>query len=176
MKIQKLPIKITNLETIFHLADIHIRLFKRKDEYREVFNNLYSEIRKEATENSIIVVAGDIVHAKTEMSPEMIELTSDLFSELGNTLPTIITAGNHDANLNNTSRLDAIFPIIKALKHPNVFYLRDTGLYEIGNTVFSVMSVFDELSKYIPADKIKTDKTKIAIFHGPVNLTSTDTG
>lgn len=177
MKIKKLPIKIDNLEKIFHIADIHIRLFKRKDEYRRVFDNLYDEIRKEGVENSIAVIAGDIVHAKTEMSPEMIDIASDLFSTLGDILPTIITPGNHDANLNNTSRMDAISPIIKTLKHPNVFYLRDTGLYEVGNTIFSVMSVFDVVSKYIPASEIKgITNTKIAIFHGPVNLASTDTG
>ena len=176
MKIKKLPIKIDHLEKIFHIADIHIRLFKRKDEYRQVFNNLYDVIKGEGIENTILVIAGDVVHAKTEMSPEMIDLTSDLFSELGNILPTIITAGNHDANLNNTSRLDAIYPIIKALKHPNVFYLRETGLYEVGNTIFSVMSIFDDVSKYIMANAIHSDKTKIAIFHGPVNLASIDSG
>lgn len=176
MKIKKLSIKIDKLEKIYHLADIHIRLFKRKNEYAQVFQNLYEEIQNDVTENSIIVVAGDIVHAKTEMSPEMIDLTSDLFYNLGNILPTIVTAGNHDANLNNISRLDALSPIIKALKHKNVFYLKDTGLYEIGDTIFSVMSVFDETSKYIMAPSIQSDNTKIAIFHGPVNMAATDTG
>ncbi len=172
--IQKLPIQIDCVKRIYHLADIHIRLFKRKTEYRQVFQNLYKEIEKEKTKNSIIVVAGDVVHAKTEMSPELIDLTSEFFKNLANILPTIITAGNHDANLNNTSRMDAISPIVNALNHKNLFYLRDTGLYQIGDVVFSVMSVFDKISDYILADSIETDLTKIAIFHGPIYNSITD--
>lgn len=176
MKIKKLPIKIDKVDKIFHIADIHIRLFKRKEEYRSVFKTLYEEIKNEVTENSIIVIAGDIVHAKIEMSPELVQLTVELFSNLANICPTIITAGNHDCNLNNVSRLDAISPIVDALNHKNIFYLKDTGLYESGDCVFSVMSIFDDISEYILADKIASDKTKIAIFHGPIHLATTDTG
>lgn len=172
--IEKLPIKIQKLEKIFHIADIHIRLFKRKTEYREVFQTLYKEIEKEKTENSIIVVAGDVVHAKTEMSPELIDLTSEFFKSLANILPTIVTAGNHDANLNNTSRLDAISPIVNALDNKNLFYLRDTGTYQIGDTIFSVMSIFDKITDYITADTIQSDLDKIAIFHGPIYNSVTD--
>ena len=176
MDIKKLPIKIDKLEKIFHLADIHIRLFKRKDEYRQVFRNLYREIRSEKTDNSIIVIAGDIVHSKTEMSPEVVDITADLFTNLADMLPTIIIAGNHDCNLNNPSRLDAISPIVKSLNHKNIHYLKDTGLYEIGDSIFSVLSIFDDVSKYVAASQITTDKTKIAIFHGPINSATTDTG
>lgn len=172
--IEKLPIKIQKVEKIFHIADIHIRLFKRKTEYREVFQTLYKEIEKEKTDNSIIVVAGDIVHAKTEMSPELIDLTSEFFKSLANILPTIVTAGNHDANLNNASRLDAISPIVNALDHKNLFYLRDTGTYQIGDVVFSVMSIFDKIEEYITADTIQSDLMKIAIFHGPIYNSVTD--
>lgn len=172
--IKKLPIQIDKITKIYHVADIHIRLFKRKTEYREVFQTLYKEIEKEKTDGSIIVVAGDIVHAKTEMSPELIDLASEFFKNLANILPTIITAGNHDANLNNTSRLDAISPIVNALEHKNLFYLRDTGLYQIGDVVFSVMSIFDSVEDYILADKIDSDLTKIAIFHGPIYNSVTD--
>ena len=64
-----------------------------------------------------IIVAGDIVHAKTEMSPEMLDLASRFFTELANLMPTYVIAGNHDANLNNLQRLDALTPIISNLNH-----------------------------------------------------------
>ena len=64
-----------NIEKIYHLADIHIRNLKRHKEYREVFSHLYEYISTTKTDNSIIVLAGDIVHAKTDMTPEVIEMT-----------------------------------------------------------------------------------------------------
>lgn len=173
--IQKLPIRIDTLSRIFHTADIHIRLFKRRFEYRDVFQTLYQEIKNENLDNSIMVIAGDIVHAKTEMSPELIDLTSDLFKNLADILPTVVIAGNHDANLNNMSRLDALSPIIKTLNHSNLHYLRDTGLYQIGDTIFSVMSVFDKIPNYYLAETITSDLTKVAIFHGPIYNSTTDT-
>jgi len=60
---------INKLNKIVHLADIHIRLFKRHDEYRECFETLYNQLRQEDLTDSVIVVAGDILHAKTDMSP-----------------------------------------------------------------------------------------------------------
>ena len=175
MDIKKLPINIDSVEKIFHLADIHIRLFKRNNEYREVFQNLYEEIKKEKTENSIIVVAGDIFHSKGEMTPESVLLASDFFKKLSSILPTIVTAGNHDANLNNKSRLDAIYPIVRALNIKDLYYLKDTGLYQVGNTVFSVMSIFDKMENYIKADEIDSNLIKIAIFHGAIYNSITDT-
>ena len=41
-------------------------------------------------------------------------------------------------NLNNKTRLDALEPIINAIKHPNLFYLKDTGVYEFNNVYFNV--------------------------------------
>ena len=172
--IKKLTQKLHTVDKIFHLADIHIRLFKRQQEYREVFENLYKEIQKEKTDTSIIVVAGDIAHSKTEMSPEAIQLISDFFKNLSDILPTIVTAGNHDANLNNASRLDAISPIINALNHKNLYYLKDTGVYKIGDVLISVMSIFDNIDEYIQAKDIDSDLTKIAIFHGPIYNSMTD--
>lgn len=176
MTIQKTKIKIEKLNTIFHISDIHIRLFKRKDEYIDVFNNLYKELESRKSDDAIIVVAGDIVHGKTEMSPELVDLTSDFFKNLGDIMPTIVVPGNHDANLNNMSRLDALSPIIKTLNHPNVHYFTDSALYKVADTVFSMMSVLEPVDNYILADKINFDGTKIAIFHGPIDSALSDTG
>jgi DNA repair exonuclease SbcCD nuclease subunit len=172
--IKNIECGITKINRIFHIADIHVRLYKRRHEYEDVFENLYLEIKKEYKYGDILVIAGDINHSKAEMSPESIQLVSNFLKSLANILPTIITAGNHDANLNNTSRLDAISPIVNALEHKNLFYLKDTGLYQFGNVVFSVMSIFDKVSEYIIADSIKSDLTKIAIFHGPIYNSVTD--
>ena len=72
----KLP--IDKVDRIYHLSDIHIRNIKRHTEYRSVFKKVYDEIGKNK-ENSVIYLGGDIVHAKLDMSPELIDLTSFVF-------------------------------------------------------------------------------------------------
>ena len=41
-------------------------------------------------ENDIIYIAGDIVHAKTDMSPEVVDLTQEFLCKLSDLLPTIV--------------------------------------------------------------------------------------
>jgi DNA repair exonuclease SbcCD ATPase subunit len=177
MLIQKINSPIKKVSKIFNIADIHIRLFKRKEEYLQVFHNLYAEIAKEFNSESIIVLTGDIVHTKSEMSPEMVEMVSDFFRTLANIGPTIVVAGNHDCNLNNSQRLDAISPIIKNIDHDGIFYLKKTGLYEMGdNIVFSNMSIFDKVENYIRSAYIDSERKKIALFHGVIDAAVTDTG
>ena len=50
------------IKKIYHIADVHIRNLKRHKEYREVFSHLYDYISNTKTEDSIIVLCGDIVH------------------------------------------------------------------------------------------------------------------
>ncbi len=71
-----------SLKRIYHIADVHIRNVKRHKEYREVFEKMFEEIRKRGTEDSIIYLAGDIAHAKLEMSPELVSEIVWLFKEL----------------------------------------------------------------------------------------------
>lgn len=167
---------IEKLDYIIHIADIHIRNWKRHEEYEHVFGQLYEAVRK-APANTIVTVGGDIVHAKTDMSPELISMVSRFFTNLADILPTFIVCGNHDTNLNNNNRLDALTPIIDALRHPNLYYLKDTGVYEVGDCALVVMSVFDEPDKYPKASSIdKEYKRKFALYHGTVENSSTDTG
>ena len=56
------------INTIAHLADIHIRKLRRFVEYREVFDRLYKQLEK--IKPDLIYVAGDIVHGKLDTSPE----------------------------------------------------------------------------------------------------------
>jgi DNA repair exonuclease SbcCD ATPase subunit len=168
--------KIQTVSKIVHCADIHIRNVRRHTEYQKQFEKFYSKIKEVKDDTTIIYVGGDIVHAKTDMSPELIKMVSDFLSTLADIAPTVVIAGNHDANLNNPDRLDALSPIIANLNHSNLYYLRDTNLYQLGNVVFSVMSVFDDKSKYILGDDILGDDVKIALYHGPVTNSVTGVG
>jgi DNA repair exonuclease SbcCD nuclease subunit len=90
---KKLFVGFDKLEKVIHMADIHIRLFQRHGEYRDAFDKLYKELKKLDLTNSAIVVAGDILHAKLDMSPEMIDLASDFLKKLAQIAPTIIFDG-----------------------------------------------------------------------------------
>jgi DNA repair exonuclease SbcCD ATPase subunit len=169
-----IPINFDKLKTIWHCADIHIRNVRRHKEYRQVFERLYEEIKKD-TEDAVIVIAGDIVHAKLEMSPELVDLTFELFNNLVNILPTIIIAGNHDCNLNNLSRMDTLTSIVKNINNKNLFYLKHSGIYDVANTKFVVMSVFDQVNNFIRPEQVDGD-TKIALYHGTIHHAVADTG
>ena len=48
---QIIDIGIDKIDKIFHVADVHVRNVNRHKEYREVFNQLYTYIRKHKTSN-----------------------------------------------------------------------------------------------------------------------------
>ena len=128
-RIKYIDVGVSDIGKIYHIADVHIRNLQRHKEYREVFSNLYGYILSTMRENDIIYIAGDIVHAKTDMSPELVDQLSRLFKNLSDIVPTIIIAGNHDCNLNNRSRMDVLTPIVENLNHPDLHYLKDSGIY-----------------------------------------------
>ena len=174
-RLKKIKVGIEKVNKVYHIADVHIRNLKRHKEYRDVFSHLYGYILSTMEENDIIYIAGDIVHAKTDMSPEVVDLTQEFFTRLADLLPTIVIPGNHDANLNNTSRLDALSPIVKALGHPNLFYLKDTGAWSLGNMTIVHQSVWDKSPGFPPAADYKGD-VKVGVFHGPVDKIETEHG
>jgi len=169
----KIKVPFKKLQHVIHLADIHIRLFRRHDEYEQAFSRLYQDIRDKQLKNFVIVLAGDIVHAKTDMSPEMVEVTSRFLKTISDIAPTIMIAGNHDCNLANTNRMDALTPIVNNLQHPNLYYVRESALVEVADTTFAVCSIFDEQENWPTADEID-EGTKIALYHGPVHGSTTD--
>lgn len=180
MNVKKLNINFKTIDKIIHFSDLHIRLNSRHDEYRECLSKLYDGI-KSLPENSIVVFAGDAFHTKVEMSPEAIQLASEVFRTIASIRPLILIAGNHDALLNNKNRLDNISPIVDALNDKNIFYLKESGLYGAGDILFNNFSVFDDVEKYIKCkdipNKIRTQYDKVVcLFHGPIYGMETDLG
>ena len=56
------------IKTIAHLADIHIRKLHRFVEYRQVFKNLYKQLKY--LKPDAIFICGDVFHGKLDTSPE----------------------------------------------------------------------------------------------------------
>ena len=171
----KIKVPFRKLKHIHHISDIQIRNLKRHREYEEVFNGLYEEVKKNPN-NAVAYIGGDIAHSKTEMSPELIDQLSRLFKNLSDIVPTIIIAGNHDCNLNNLNRLDCLTPIVENLNHPNLHYLKRTGIYTCADTDFIVWDVWDKEKDYIKAKDVPGDRTKVVLFHGTVDRSETDLG
>ena len=170
--IVKVPFR--KLKHIHHISDIQIRNLKRHKEYEEVFERTYEEVRKNK-DNAVAYIGGDIAHSKTDMSPELIDQLSRLFKNLADICPTIIIAGNHDCNLNNRSRMDCLSPIVDNLKHPNLHYLKDSGVYKCADTTFVVWDCWTDEKDFIEAKDVEGD-TKVVLFHGTVDRCETDLG
>jgi DNA repair exonuclease SbcCD ATPase subunit/DNA repair exonuclease SbcCD nuclease subunit len=171
---------IKEFKNVFHIADIHLRLTKRHDEYNQVFERLYKAVERTPAE-TVVAVLGDVLHSKSDLSPECVKITTEFLQNLADRRPTVLIAGNHDATLANKNRLDSLSPIVDAINHTNLFYLKDSGLYILGDILFNHYSVFDEPDKYIkfkdiPKIYLNETRYKIALFHGPVNNAITDVG
>lgn len=157
---------------IAHLADVHIRKLKYHTEYKVVFKQLYEILKKEEVDN--IVICGDLVHTKTDMSPEMISMVSWFLSSLADIAPTVVILGNHDGNLKNSGRLDALTPIVRSLDHPDLYLLKDSQEMKLKDGFyFNVLSVFDRENWVKPSNK---DAVNIALYHGSITSSKTDIG
>ena len=155
-----------------HISDTHIKNLKYHYEYRVVFEQLYEKLREEKVD--YIIHCGDVAHTKTQISPEYVEMCSQFFENLADIAPTYAILGNHDGNLKNSSRQDALTPIFNALKHPNLYLLKDSGETNIDEKFcLNVLSVFDRENWIKPTN---SDRINIALYHGSISNCKTDVG
>ena len=152
------------MKRIAHISDTHIRNLKYHMEYSHVFKEIYDSLKQEQPD--YIVHTGDLAHTKTQLSPEYFEMASNFLKNLADIAPTIIILGNHDGNLKNGDRQDAVTPIIDALQHPRLTLLKSAGEYspEPGLT-FNVLSVFDRDHWQSPSND---NSINIALYHGAI--------
>ena len=115
------------IQSVIHTADIHLRLFKRHEEYTEQFEKFYKECQEIKPDR--IVVVGDLVHSKNQMTPELIYMVTNFLNNCSKIAKTVITLGNHDFLANNLDRMDALSPIISTMDNPNIMFLKHTGCY-----------------------------------------------
>jgi len=155
---------------IAHVADVHLRLNQRHDEYRQVFRRMFKKLKEQKPDR--IVIAGDLVHSKITMSPELISLMEFFLNGLRRVAPVDVLPGNHDLNMSNKGRMDALSPVINAIKKQKgnlheIHYYTKTGLYEVPGTniVYAAWSMMD--GKELSFEK-DPDKTYIGLFHGAV--------
>jgi len=163
---------------IVHIADIHIRLSVRHDEYNEIFENFYIMLRehKLRAPNTIICLCGDLLHSKDELKPNTIIQTWNFIKTLSEIFPLIIITGNHDTIEMNENKIDSITAILKDRNYTDIYYLVDSGVYVYNNLIFGVSSIIDKYILHI--DKVNElimnttfnyDMTKIGLYHGAID-------
>jgi len=165
---------------IAHISDIHWRGLSRHFEYTRAFQTVFSKLRE--IRPDAIFLGGDYFHTKTSgISPEVIDRLAWMFKSLGDIAPTHAILGNHDGNLANESREDAISPIVKAMNHPRVFLYKESGNYPLSTISkgfdfnFAVYSCFDK-SRWHMVAAANGNTVNIAVFHGSVGGSKLDNG
>lgn len=158
---------------IAHIADVHWRGLSRHDEYREVFTAFNEQVRAARADH--IFVGGDIFHTKTSgLSPEYIEQLSWWLTSMADVAEVHLTLGNHDGNLVNLSRQDAISPIVDALRNPRVKLYKKSGTYQFAPGYnWCIFSLFDE-EGWATVEPVP-GMINIACYHGPVYGAVTET-
>jgi len=155
-----------------HIADTHIKNLKYHHEYRIVFDKLYEKLKEEKVD--YIIHCGDMAHTKTQISPEFVEMCTNFLRNLANIAPTYVILGNHDGNLKNSSRQDALTPIVDALEHKDLHLLKNSGEVCLnGGFTINVLSVFDRDNWANISD---TNRINIALYHGSISNSETDLG
>lgn len=170
---------------IIHASDIHIHNYRRLDEYQIQLQKFIDKCKKIADENGVdntrIVIAGDLIHSKTELSPEGYTLSSWFLKQLDEICKTIVIAGNHDIT-QNLSRLDPLSVIFSMCKFKQVHYLDQdlgyqSGMVEDDNIMWCLYSVFDDFNKPEDINIIeRSGKTFVGLFHGDLKSAKTDAG
>lgn len=158
---------------IIHISDVHIRNLKYHEEYRRVFDNLYKEI--ERIKPDFVINTGDTAHTKTQISPEFVDLCSHHIRSISNICDYHILLGNHDLNLMNPNRQDAITPIVESIGRENVFLHKKSGVVSLNDaTDLYVFSCADKKNYPLKEKELESDKIKIGLYHGVVHSAVTD--
>jgi DNA repair exonuclease SbcCD nuclease subunit len=160
------------IKKLVHFSDLHIKLYKDHQQYRDILTNCFSEWSELKPDR--IVFTGDLVHSKNQMTPELINMVTWVLSNCSKICPTIVLIGNHDFLENNLDRVDALSPIIDTMDDENIKYFKNSGVVEDDNinwVVYSLMN-HNERPNFTPS----TNKLNIGLFHGPIQGLVTDMG
>jgi len=174
------------IKKIIACGDIHIRNLRRQDEYQQQLQRFIDnckEIASNYEDGEVrIVVAGDVLHNKLDISAEGYILTTWFLRQLDKIAKTIVIAGNHDVNMNNLSRLDPLSMIFSTCKFNQVYYLDknlnyESGVVEDDNVNWCLFSSFDGFRRPEGIDELERDgKAFIGLYHGLLTSSRTDTG
>jgi DNA repair exonuclease SbcCD ATPase subunit/predicted MPP superfamily phosphohydrolase len=183
-----------NKNIIAHLADIHIRLNSRFDEYKSVLERTIDELKEIKPRR--IVIAGDLFHIKINMTPKSTSIAGWFIQELSKISPVDIILGNHDMNEKIKAQGNTIEPLIELMNNGfvmskkdanskinyyksgdyyGIYFYKDSGLYEVeDDIVYGVYSMWD--NELIQLNVKEPGKKYIALYHNPIYGCKMDNG
>lgn len=174
------------VKKIIAISDIHIRNLRRNEEYQEKLQKLLDKLTEFVADYDKdelrIVIAGDLLHNKIDISPEAYLMCSWLLKKLGEIAKTIVIAGNHDMS-RNEQRLDPLTTIF-SMANPNDAYYLDyeldykSGCMEDDNITWCLFSSFDDFTRpEIDEYRVQNPDSKyVGLFHGVLKGSKTDAG
>ena len=162
---------------IAHVSDIHIRNFKYRKEYLSAFEKLYKKLEELGPD--LIINTGDTVHSKLAVSPELFDDVANHFVRVTDLAPYWVILGNHDLNLKNPGRMDAISPIIRALqgKTENELRMPEPSLPEqmLGDK-FREFTFWNYDIRGHKDFYVKDSQINVGLYHGSISGCVTDQG
>jgi DNA repair exonuclease SbcCD ATPase subunit len=188
------------INNIYHISDIHIRKRSRHDEYLEVFNrliDLFNNHLDKYGRDFIIVITGDIMHDKSELVPESVDMLRQFLVMMSDITEVVMIIGNHDTNIFNKGSMDCITPIVSDLyTRYRIHLLNDNNIYLYGNNnnintiIFGVTTLWatsvtkiekgdlDDIEILANANNIQLNKNiiKIGLYHGMIHGCTLDNG
>lgn len=175
------------VDYIIACSDIHIRNYKRLDEYKRQLKKFVDECKafvdKHGAEHVRIVIAGDLLHNKLDISGEGYVIASQFLKALDELCITYVISGNHDMNMANLSRMDPLSAIFNMCDFKRTYFLDSELDYKSGyiidkNITWCLYSSFDSFAKpNISEAKINNpDNLCIGLFHGEIKSAKTDAG
>lgn len=167
------------IKKVIHCSDIHIKNLLRHDEYAEQltkFIDKCKEIAEPYEKNEIrIIIAGDLIDQKNNITPELITFVSTFIRELEEIAQVIVIAGNHDLIVNNLSRKDAISSIFETAAFQNSYLLDMELNYQSGcvvddNITWCLYSIFDNFNQpnIIETQREHPNNKMIGLYHGMI--------
>lgn len=167
------------IKKVIHCSDIHIKNLLRHDEYAEQLTRFIEKCKEISEpyekEELRIVVAGDLIDQKNNITPELITFVSTFIRELEEIAQVIVIAGNHDLIVNNLSRKDAISSIFETAAFQNSYLLDMELNYQSGcvvddNITWCLYSIFDNFNQpnIIETQHEHPNNKMIGLYHGMI--------
>lgn len=154
------------INRICHIADLHFQNYSRQEEYKAV-SEAFFYLMRERVQPDRIIITGDLVQSKNNISPELIYNVGGFLKECASICKTVVTLGNHDFLIENKNRMDAITPIIYLLENENILFYDEPGVYPDENINWVVYSLKNYNARPIEENFKRIDGMKYyGLFHG----------
>lgn len=172
---------LKKIDYIYHLADIHFPKNIVSDDnihlrYETMMNNIYKHIESINYKACVTVITGDLLNNNDQGSPDLIKTCIQFINKLGEYMPVIIIAGNHDYN-HTTQK--TWFDVLDAATNDNVHFLSESGFYilkaKINKLLIGFQAITDKYYSFFYENQnissvkhLYNCKRAIALFHGNV--------